>query len=617
MTNSAKKVSAPHGKGGPPMLRGGEKPRDMMGTVAKLLRYMGGYKYLMFAVVVISALSSIFGIVGPKLIGRATDVLYKAVESAFITGEIIIDYKALFAIIAIMIGLYAVSYLLSLVQGFIMAKISNSVTYTLRKDVNEKINRLPLNYFDRVSTGDVLSRITNDIDSISSSINESITRLISAITLIIGSVAMMLSISWFMTFVSILIIPASILVISCIVRFSQPLYRKQQKSLGLVNGHIEEMLSAHIVVKTFNMETDSMRQFDEYNNQLRENGWKSSLASHMMMPLTNFVSNLGYIIVCIVGAVLTNRGRMSVGDILSFIQYVKNFTQPIQQVANISTLLQSAVACSERVFDFLEEEEEEKENENPVSTDSIIGTVEFKNVCFGYEEGQNVIDNFSLKVKNGEKIAIVGPTGSGKTTIVKLLMRYYEIDSGEILIDGINIKNFKRNDLRELFGMVLQDTWLFKGTIKENIAYSDENAGMEEIAYAAKMSQADHFIKMLPNGYDFELNEETSNVSQGQKQLLTIARAFLQNPKILILDEATSSVDTRTEVQIQKAMENLMKTRTSFVIAHRLSTIRDADKILVMDSGKIVETGNHTELLAKNGFYAKLYRSQFENQQEE
>ena len=476
---------------------------------------------------------------------------------------------------------------------------------------------MPLNYFDRVSTGDVLSRITNDIDSISQSISESVTRLISTVTLLVGSLAMMLSISWEMTLVASVTIPASIFVISKIVRYSQPLYKKQQKSLGMVNGHIEEMLSAHTVVKTFNLEDDSIEQFDIYNEELRNNAWKSNFASHMMMPLTNFVSHIGYILVCIVGAVMANAGRVSVGDILSFIQYVKNFSQPVQQIANISTMLQSAVACAERVFEFLEEDEEEKDKEDSASTEKIVGTVEFKNVNFGYEPGQKVIDNFTLKVESGEKIALVGPTGSGKTTVVKLLMRYYEIDSGEILIDGINIKDFKRNDLREMFGMVLQDTWLFKGSIRENIAYSEENATMDDIVHAAKMSQAHHFIKILPKGYDFELNEETSNISQGQKQLLTIARAFLQNPKILILDEATSSVDTRTEVQIQKAMENLMENRTSFVIAHRLSTIRDADKILVMDAGRIVEVGKHDELLAKGGFYARLYQSQFENSQDD
>ena len=624
MANTNARFAAPQGRpgggpggGGPAVLRGGEKARDFGGTISKLLKYLKNYKYLMVVVMFISLFSSIFGIIGPKLMGKATDVLYKAVEDGFVTGKVIIDYEALFRIIALMVILYVVSYLFSLIHGFIMAKISNSITYTLRKDVVAKINRMPLNYFDRVSTGDVLSRITNDIDSISQSISESITRLISTVTLIVGSVAMMLSISVTMTLVAAVTIPASVFVISKIVRYSQPLYKKQQKSLGMVNGHIEEMLSAHTVVKTFNLEDDSLEQFDIYNEELRNNAWKSNFASHMMMPLTNFVSHIGYILVCIVGAVMANIGRVSVGDILSFVQYVKNFTQPVQQIANISTMLQSAVACAERVFEFLEEEEEQEDKEDSASTENIVGTVEFKNVDFGYEPGQKVIDNFTLKVESGEKIALVGPTGSGKTTVVKLLMRYYEIDSGEILIDGINIKDFKRNDLREMFGMVLQDTWLFKGSIKENIAYSEENATMDDIVHAAKMSQAHHFIKMLHNGYDFELNEETSNISQGQKQLLTIARAFLQNPKILILDEATSSVDTRTEVQIQKAMENLMENRTSFVIAHRLSTIRDADKILVMDAGRIVEVGKHDELLAKGGFYARLYQSQFENSQDD
>ncbi|MEG1972839.1 MAG: ABC transporter ATP-binding protein, partial [Oscillospiraceae bacterium] len=423
----------------------------------------------------------------------------------------------------------------------------------------------PLHYFDTTSKGDVLSRITNDVDTINQSLNESMTRLAAAITLIIGTIYMMLSISVVLTLISFLVIPASLFLINKIVKFSQPLFKRQQKSLGQLNGHIEEMLSAHLVVKSFNMEQQSLEEFEEYNNELCSSAWKSQFASHMMMPLTNMVSNIGYVLVCIVGATLVNAGRLSVGSILSFIQYVRNFNQPIQQIANISTMLQSAVACSERVFEFLDEREEAVDADIVESTENIQGSVEFKNVTFGYDEDCTVINNFSLKVNQGEKIAIVGPTGAGKTTIVKLLMRYYEIDSGEILIDGININRFARNDLRSMFGMVLQDTWLFKGSIKDNIAYSNENATMEDVIKSAKIGQVHHFVKALPKGYDFELNEETSNISQGQKQLLTIARAFLQNPKILILDEATSSVDTRTEVQIQKAMENLMKNRTSFV----------------------------------------------------
>lgn len=603
--------------GGPAMMRGGEKPRDFKGTISKLAKYIGKYKLAVVLVLMLSSLASLFGIIGPKLLGQATDILYSAVENAFGSGMINIDYPKLWAVIGLMAGLYLISYLFSLTQGFLMAKISNKVTYNLRKDIAEKINRIPLNYFDQTSTGDVLSRITNDVDSINQSLNESMTRLASSLTLIIGTIYMMFSISWILTLIAFLVVPVSMFLITRIVKFSQPLFKKQQKSLGQLNGHIEEMLSSHLVVKSFNMEEQSLEKFEGYNNELCENAWKSQLASHMMMPLTNFVSNIGYVCVCIVGATLANAGKLSVGSILSFIQYVRTFNQPIQEIANISTMLQSAVACSERVFEFLEEKEETKDIARVESTDGIKGCVEFKNVKFGYTEGQTIINNFSLKVNQGEKIAIVGPTGAGKTTLVKLLMRYYEINSGEILIDDININDFARNDLRSMFGMVLQETWLFKGSIKDNIAYSDENATKEDIIKSAKIGQVHHFVKALPGGYDFELNEETSNISQGQKQLLTIARAFLQNPKILILDEATSSVDTRTEVQIQKAMEQLMKNRTSFVIAHRLSTIRDADKILVMNNGEIVEVGNHETLIAQNGFYAKLYKSQFENTSEE
>lgn len=621
MANMQGKISSSQqskgGQGGPAMMRGGEKPRDFKGTISKLAKYIGKYKLAVVLVLMLSSLASLFGIIGPKLLGQATDILYSAVENAFGSGMINIDYPKLWAVIGLMAGLYLISYLFSLTQGFLMAKISNKVTYNLRKDIAEKINRIPLNYFDQTSTGDVLSRITNDVDSINQSLNESMTRLASSLTLIIGTIYMMFSISWILTLIAFLVVPVSMFLITRIVKFSQPLFKKQQKSLGQLNGHIEEMLSSHLVVKSFNMEEQSLEKFEGYNNELCENAWKSQLASHMMMPLTNFVSNIGYVCVCIVGATLANAGKLSVGSILSFIQYVRTFNQPIQEIANISTMLQSAVACSERVFEFLEEKEETKDIARVESTDGIKGCVEFKNVKFGYTEGQTIINNFSLKVNQGEKIAIVGPTGAGKTTLVKLLMRYYEINSGEILIDDININDFARNDLRSMFGMVLQETWLFKGSIKDNIAYSDENATKEDIIKSAKIGQVHHFVKALPGGYDFELNEETSNISQGQKQLLTIARAFLQNPKILILDEATSSVDTRTEVQIQKAMEQLMKNRTSFVIAHRLSTIRDADKILVMNNGEIVEVGNHETLIAQNGFYAKLYKSQFENTSEE
>lgn len=601
------------GRGGGAAMRGGEKPKDFKTTMKKFLKYLGAYKLGIFLVMIMAAVSSFFKVVGPKILGQATDILYNAVEEGIVTGIISIDYATLWKMVMLLLALYIVSYIFSVCQGFTMAKMSNNITYRLRKDIDEKINRLPLSFFDTTSTGDVLSRITNDVDSINRSVRETLTQLASSLTLIIGTIVMMLSISWQLTLIAFAMIPISMFVIAKIIKISQPLYRKQQKSLGYVNGHVEEMMSAHLVVKSFNMEQASMEDFDIYNNRLRENAWKSMVASHLTMPLTGFISNLGYILVCIVGAAMKINGQITVGNIMSFTQYIRNFNQPIQQIANISTMLQSAMACSERVFEFLDQKEEEPDTENPVSTDDIIGTVAFKDVRFGYTRDKIIIDDFDLEVKPGDKIALVGPTGAGKTTIVKLLMRYYELNGGRITIDGVNIKDFTRNDLRGMFGMVLQDTWLFKGSIRENIMYSRPDAGEERMIQAAKASRVHHFVQALPGGYDFELNEESSNISQGQKQLITIARAFLQNPKILILDEATSSVDTRTEVQIQQAMEKLMENRTSFVIAHRLSTIRDADKIIVMNAGHIVEVGNHATLLAKGGFYANLYQSQFEN----
>lgn len=601
------------GRGGGAAMRGGEKPKDFKTTMKKFLKYLGAYKLGIFLVMIMAAASSFFKVVGPKILGQATDILYNAVEEGIVTGVISIDYAMLRKMVMLLLGLYIVSYVFSVCQGFTMAKMSNNITYRLRKDIDEKINRLPLSFFDTTSTGDVLSRITNDVDSINRSVRETLTQLASSLTLIIGTIVMMLSISWQLTLIAFAMIPISMFLIAKIIKISQPLYRKQQKSLGYVNGHVEEMMSAHLVVKSFNMERASMEDFDIYNNRLRENAWKSMVASHLTMPITGFISNLGYILVCIVGAAMKINGQITVGNIMSFTQYIRNFNQPIQQIVNISTMLQSAMACSERVFEFLDQKEEEPDTANPVSTDDIIGTVAFKDVRFGYTRDKIIIDDFDLEVKPGDKIALVGPTGAGKTTIVKLLMRYYELNGGRITIDGVNIKDFTRNDLRGMFGMVLQDTWLFKGSIRENIMYSRPDAGEERMIQAAKASRVHHFVQTLPGGYDFDLNEESSNISQGQKQLITIARAFLQNPKILILDEATSSVDTRTEVQIQQAMEKLMENRTSFVIAHRLSTIRDADKIIVMNAGHIVEVGNHTTLLAKGGFYANLYQSQFEN----
>lgn len=620
MANNNRNVPPP-GRGGPggggggrhAAIRGGEKPKDMKKTLKKSFSYLGIYKAGLLLVMLLAAASSIFKVIGPNLLGNATDVLYTAVENGMVTGKIVVNYVALKKIIVELFVLYVISFLFSVVQGFTTAQISNNITYRMRKDISEKINRLPIGFFDVTSTGDVLSRITNDVESLSSSLRETLTQLASSLTLIAGTIIMMLSISWQLTLIAFAMIPVSMFIISKIIKISQPLYRKQQKSLGMVNGHVEEMMGAHIVVKAFNMEDRSISDFDVYNKELRENGWRSRVASSAMMPITNFVSNLGYILVCILGAGMVVKKTLTVGNIQSFISYIRNFNQPIQQIANISTMLQSAMACGERIFEFLDQPEEEPDTATPASTENITGTVTFTDVNFGYTPEKTIIDDLDLEVKPGEKIAIVGPTGAGKTTVVKLLMRFYELNGGEIRIDGVNIKDFARNDLREMFGMVLQETWLFKGTIRENIMYSRPDATEEEMIQAAKASRVHHFVTTLPGGYDFELNEETSNISQGQKQLITIARAFLQNPKILILDEATSSVDTRTEVQIQQAMQNLMENRTSFVIAHRLSTIRDADKIIVLNAGKVEEIGNHHDLLAKGGFYAKLYQSQFEN----
>ena len=594
-------------------IRGGEKPKDLKGTIKKSFAYLGIYKAGLALVMVLAALSSVFRVIGPRLLGNATDVLYKAVENGMLTGDIIVDYNALLKVVIALCTLYVISYVFNIVQSFTTAQISNNITYRMRKDISEKINRLPIGFFDVTSTGDVLSRITNDVESLSNSLRETLTQFASALTLMVGTIAMMLSISWELTLIAFAMIPVSGFIVAKIIKISQPLYRKQQKSLGMVNGHIEEMMSAHIVVKAFNMEQQSIDDFSVYNTELRENAWRSRVASSAMMPITNFVSNIGYILVCIIGATMAGFGKITVGNIQSFITYIRNFTQPIQQLSNISTMLQSAMACGERIFEFLDQPEEEPDTENTVSTEGIIGHVTFQDVNFGYTAEKTIIDDLDLEVHPGEKIAIVGPTGAGKTTVVKLLMRFYELNGGSISIDGINIKDFARNDLREMFGMVLQETWLFKGTIRENIMYSRPDASEEDMIRAAKASRVHHFVQTLPGGYDFELNEETSNISQGQKQLITIARAFLQNPKILILDEATSSVDTRTEVLIQQAMRKLMENRTSFVIAHRLSTIRDADKIIVLNAGHVEEVGNHHDLIEKGGFYAKLYQSQFEN----
>lgn len=589
----------------------GEKAKDFKGTIKKLMAYLGNYKFAILFVIIFAIGSTVFTIVGPKILGDATTEIFKGLVGK-VSGGKGIDFDKIARILLTVMTLYAVSALFAYTQGFIMTGVSQKLTYRLRKEISEKINRMPMNYFDTKTHGEVLSRVTNDVDTLSQSLNQSATQVITSFTTIVGVLIMMLRISPLMTLVALLILPVSMTLISFIVKRSQKHFKNQQEYLGHVNGQVEEVYSGQNIVKAFNKEEDVIREFDETNEILYQSAWKSQFFSGMMMPIMQFVGNLGYVAVAILGGYLTIKDKIAVGDIQSFIQYVRNFTQPITQVAQVANLLQSTAAASERVFEFLEEEEEDQFAENPVSVEGLEGNVEFKNVHFGYNKDRIIINDFSAKVKQGQKIAIVGPTGAGKTTMIKLLMRFYDVNSGEILIDGHNLKDFNRGELRQMFGMVLQDTWLFHGSIKDNIRYGKLDATDEEIVEAAKAAHAHRFIQTLPNGYDMELNEEASNVSQGQKQLLTIARAILADPKILILDEATSSVDTRTEVRIQKAMDNLMRGRTSFIIAHRLSTIRDADLILVMKDGDIVEQGNHEELLLKNGFYAELYNSQFE-----
>lgn len=589
----------------------GEKAKDFKGTIKKLMEYLGNYKFAILFVIIFAIGSTVFTIVGPKILGDATTEIFKGLVGK-VSGGKGIDFDKIARILLTVMTLYAVSALFAYIQGFIMTGVSQKLTYRLRKEISEKINRMPMNYFDTKTHGEVLSRVTNDVDTLSQSLNQSATQVITSFTTIVGVLIMMLRISPLMTLVALLILPVSMTLISFIVKRSQKHFKNQQEYLGHVNGQVEEVYSGQNIVKAFNKEEDVIREFDETNEILYQSAWKSQFFSGMMMPIMQFVGNLGYVAVAILGGYLTIKDKIAVGDIQSFIQYVRNFTQPITQVAQVANLLQSTAAASERVFEFLEEEEEDQFAENPVSVEGLEGNVEFKNVHFGYNKDRIIINDFSAKVKQGQKIAIVGPTGAGKTTMIKLLMRFYDVNSGEILIDGHNLKDFNRGELRQMFGMVLQDTWLFHGSIKDNIRYGKLDATDEEIVEAAKAAHAHRFIQTLPNGYDMELNEEASNVSQGQKQLLTIARAILADPKILILDEATSSVDTRTEVRIQKAMDNLMRGRTSFIIAHRLSTIRDADLILVMKDGDIVEQGNHEELLLKNGFYAELYNSQFE-----
>ena len=597
-----------------PMGRGmqpGEKPKDLKKSVKKLMQYIAKYKIGIFVVMLFAAFSTIFNVAGPKILGKATTALSEGLMKK-IQGTGSIDFHKIGLILLIVLALYLASALFSFVQGWIMTGITQKVCYRLRREISEKINRMPMKYFESRTYGEVLSRITNDVDTLGMGLNQSITTIITSVATMIGVLVMMLSISPLMTIIAIVILPISVGLVSFVVKKSQSYFKTQQEYLGHINGQIEETYGGHMVVKSFNKEKDMVDEFNRTNNVLYSSAWKSQFFSGMMQPIMMFVGNLGYAGVALSGGMLAINGVITIGDIQAFIQYVKNFTQPITQIAQVINQVQSMTAASERVFEFLEEEEEEQIAANPVPTDNIRGEVEFKHVKFGYKEDQIIIKDFCANVKPGQKVAIVGPTGAGKTTMVKLLMRFYDVNSGEILIDGHNIKDFNRRELRDAFGMVLQDTWLYKDTIMENIRYGKLDATDEEVIAAAKAAHAHHFIETLPGGYNIELNEDASNVSQGQKQLLTIARAILADNPILILDEATSSVDTRTEIQIQNAMDNLMKGRTSFVIAHRLSTIKDADIILVMKEGDIVEQGNHEELLAKGGFYADLYNSQFE-----
>ncbi len=592
-------------------MRGGEKAKDFKGTIGKLLTYIGKYKIPVLIVLVLAAGSTVFNVVGPKILGQATTAVFEGLTRK-ISGTGGIDFSQIGKILLLLLGLYILSAVLSFLQGWVMTGVSQRITYRMRKEISEKISRMPLGYFESRPHGEVLSRVTNDVDTLGQSLNQSITQLITSITTMVGVLVMMLSISVWMTLVALLILPVSAFLVMQIVKRSQRYFRRQQNALGTINGQIEETFGGQNVVAAFNHQDQVIAEFDQTNQQLYESAWKSQFLSGLMQPIMNFVGNLGYVCVAILGGVLTVQGRIQVGDIQSFIQYVRQFTQPVNQMAQVSNMLQSMAAAAERVFEFLEEKEEDQGQGCPVPMDQLQGSVQFEHVRFGYTPDKIVIHDFSETVEPGQKIAIVGPTGAGKTTMVKLLMRFYDVNSGRILIDGHDIREFERTKLREAFGMVLQDTWLFKGTIMENIRYGRLDATDEEVIAAAKAAHAHRFIQTLPGGYQMELNEEASNVSQGQKQLLTIARAILADNRILILDEATSSVDTRTEQLIQKAMDNLMEGRTSFIIAHRLSTIRDADTILVMKDGDVIEQGNHEELMAQNGFYAQLYNSQFE-----
>ena len=616
---SNKNKNNPQGGGmgmgrGPKQHGAPQKAKDFKKAIKGLLSYLKPYRLSLVVVIIFAILSSIFSIVGPKILGNATTEIYKGIMGKILgTSSAGINFEAIGKILLVLLALYILSAVFSYIQSFIVAGVVQKVSYDFRKQISEKMNRMPLKYFDKRSKGDVLSILTNDVGMISENLNQSLTQVITSIVTLIGVLIMMFSISWIMTLIAIIILPVSGLLMGSIVKKSQKYFTEQQKYLGKVNGEVEEIYGGHNVVKAFNGEDSAYESFEKLNKTLYSSAWKSQFLSGLMMPIMNFIGNFGYVLMSIVGGYLTILGAIQVGDILAFIQYIRSFTQPIAQLTQVANLMQTTAAACERVFEFLDEEEEVQVIENPVRDVNIKGDVAFKDVSFGYNEDKIIINDFTANIKAGQRVAIVGPTGAGKTTIVKLLMRFYDINKGSITIDGHDIRDFNRDDLRELFGMVLQETWLYNGSIMENIRYGKLTASDAEVIEAAKAAHADHFIEALPDGYNMELNEEASNISQGQKQLLTIARAILADPKILILDEATSSVDTRTEVLIQKAMDNLMKGRTSFIIAHRLSTIQDADLILVMKDGDIIEQGNHEELIAKNGFYASLYNSQFDD----
>lgn len=612
MNQPRKSSGGGHRGGGPIQIGSGQKAKNFKGTMNKLIKYLSIYKISFIIVILFSASSAIFGIFGPKILGKVTTKIFEGVMDKS-SG---IDFSFIYKLLLGLIILYVFSSIFAYFQGYIMTNISMKVSYKMRKDISEKINKMPLSYFDKTSHGEVLSRVTNDVDTVSQTLNQSLSQIITSATTVIGVLVMMLSISPLLTLVSLGIIPISMGLVMLIVKNSQKLFKEQQVIIGHLNGHIEEMFSGHSIIKAFNGESKSIEKFDKFNNQLFSTAWKAQFISGILMPAMNIIGNLGYVAVCIVGGALAAKQKLEVGDVQAFIQYVRSFMQPISQLANTSNILQQTAAAAERVFEFLEEKEEIPDTQNPIKISKVNGNVTFKNVHFGYNSENIIINDFNAHISSGQKVAIVGPTGAGKTTLIKLLMRFYEINSGEILIDGHNIQNFTRNDLRDSFGMVLQDTWLYNDTIMENIRYGNTLASDEEVIAAAKLANVDSFVHMLPGGYQMILNEESSNISNGQKQLITIARAILSNPSILILDEATSSVDTRTELHIQKAMVNLMKDKTSFIIAHRLSTIRDADHILVMNKGDIVEQGNHQTLIAANGFYANLYNSQFEHENE-